>query len=437
MKSKFLLYITLLFAFKSFSQKPITKIIVDAKTKRLLEFVYISTNDKKLSTITNKEGQFIVINSPTITTYHFYKIGFAKQTLSFEQVLKLDTIFLNEKAFNLDEISVSAITLETVVKDKRFYVEDYVVLPNSDFVIITSKINVKGFDIAYYKKDKGITFKKKLSTENNASLFTDAFKNIHLVSNQFSHQLVFDSDSSFDFLPKFKKSKFDSLLAPCVLSIDTALIFKSFLPPVKAMGYKFDHTLNSPFVSYIKKSKTITHELYTVYYTNEIRQMITNEENDYDMIIKHQKELGKVVLTEAVMENGKQLFYNKTASPIYAPIYLQNDTILIFDFQEKQIVFLTSIGTVLKEVKLNTNDFTTLHDFEIIADPILHHYYFKTKIADKISLTQINIYSGKSAKKTNLQKLFAKNIKVVNGKIYYLYKEKEWDDTCYLYEQRF
>ncbi len=431
MKAIIWLYLSyfLLLAMNGVSQKAITKTIVDAKTKRALEFVYISTNDKKVSTVTNKEGHFIVINSPNVTTYHFYKIGYSKKTLSVEQLLKQDTIFLNEMAISLDEVTVSVKALETVVKDKRFYVDDYVVLPNSDFVIITSKINVKGFEIAYYKKDKGITFKKRMATETNPALFTDVFKNIHLLTDQFSRQLLFDSDSTFEFLPKFKKSKFDSTLAPCALSIDTALIFKSSLPSIKVKDGGLGHMEHSPFLSYVRKSKTHETFLYTIYYSKELRNMIANEERDNAMI-------GAIGgMSQAAIENSKQLFYNKIAAPIYAPIYLQNDTILIFDFQEKQIVFLTPKGDVLKEVLLSASDFPMLRDYEIIADPIQHKYYFKTKALDGSSLARINIYTGKANRKINLQKPFAKKIKVVNDKIYYLYTEKEWDDTSYLYQQ--
>ena len=123
------------------------------------------------------------------------------------------------------------------------------------------------------------------------------------------------------------------------------------------------------------------------------------------------------------------------AKPIYAPLFLLKDTVVLFNFEEGAIVFLNKEGQFLKQVKLKDKEFSTFRDFEILFDPIKTKFYFKTKEFDRSVLSVIDIYSGSVKEKIHLEKLFAKNIQGLNDKLYYLVKEKEWDDTCYLYQQ--
>ncbi len=405
-----------------FSQRSLTKIIVDAKTKLPIDYVYISSTDKKINLLSTKDGGFILIDDGKAVAFSFYKIGYLKKTISIAELLKRDTVFLTEDILSLNEITVTAKIIDTIVKNKRFYVDDYLVLPNNDFLLITTRINKKGFEVVYYKKDIGITCTKKFKNEGGEHLFFDCFKNIHLVTNGFSRQVFFDSDSTFDFLSKYTKARFDSTIALCVLKVDSQVIIKYSPPPTLVQG-KF---LQNPFfLTYIKLSKNSRLPFYTAMYTKNIREMIKYEIFD-EQFMK---------LSPAAMENFHQLFYSKIAGPIYAPVFLKNDTVVVFNFQENAIVFLNKNGVLLQQVSLNNAQYSSLHDFEVICDKQKQVFYIKTKGYDNASLQRINIYSGEISKGIKLEKIFAKNIQVQNGHIYYLVKEKEWDDTQYLYQQ--
>jgi len=418
-----------------FAQNKNAKIILDAKTQQPIDYVYVNSDGNRINLMSNSEGRLILTSDSKTKAFTFYKIGYYSRTLSMEELATKDTIFLKERSVNLSEVTITAKVLETIVKDKKYYVDDYLVLPNKDFLLITSKINIKAFEISYYKKDQGITWKKQILNETGEHLVVDCFKNIHLVTNKFSRQIVFSSDSTFDFLFKYSRAKFDSTLATCVLKIDTQLIFKLYPPPVKVELPNFSFMRNAPFLTYMKVYKKQRQYFYGLGFNKKLMEMYENEVGDKMRVQADIKAIGGHNETAEGYESQMELFFRKIAKPIYAPIFLQNDTVIIFNFEEYTIVFLNKSGAILKEVAIKEKEISTFRDFEILYDSAKRKFYFKTKELDKSTLSILDIYTGSVQGKIHLERVFAKNIQVFNDKLYYIVKEKEWDDTCYLYQQ--
>lgn len=418
-----------------FSQSKTTKTVIDSATKQPIDYVYINSDDNKIKTLSNVDGKFILSKDSKTKYFTFYKIGYYPKTILTDAFAISDSIFMTARAYKLPEISITAQTLETIVKDKRYYVDDYVILPNGDFLLITSRFKENECEIAYFQKDKGITCKRKIENELQPAFFTDCFKNIQFITSKYSRQVFFDSDTSFGFLSKYSRIKFDSTLAKCVLKVDSQIIVKSSLPPRLIKGVYFDTKMNSPFLTYLRVGKKNRQHFYTAVYNKHMREMMDNEINDSQSIKASLDAAGVHRSSDQAYESSNALFFEKVAKPIYAPIFLKDDTVLIFNFQENIILFMSKTGILFKEVKIKDSDFSTYRDFEIIYDAIGQMFYFKTKETDRSTLSLMDIYSGKLIKKIRLEKIFSHHIQVYDGKIYYLVREKDWDDTAYLYQQ--
>lgn len=427
----------MLFYFQN-AQNVIVCVVVDAKTRKPIEYVYVSSNNSKLIQVSNKAGKISLNNDGTITAFSFYKTGYARQTIALNKLLAMDSIFMEPIAYPLEEVTVSNGKPVAIIKDKRFYVDDYMVLPNSDILAVLSAINTKRREVVCYKKGRGIVFKQIIEGEGDVTLFKDAFENIHAVSSVFSRQIEFNSDSTFYFFKPLSKSVFNSTLFVCALNMDTALLFKSTLPPVNVKMFFFDVKKESPVLSYIKQSKYGKSVFFTVSYNNGLKEMYDNELNDQLQIKRSIDEMGwKGIISEQQAQSKITMFYKQVLSPIYAPVFLINDSICIFNFPEKEIVFLHPEGRVLKKVEMNKDDFSVFREFELLHDKITGQFYYKTREGSQTVLGTIDIYHGKITSKLVLHKAFPKNIKVVNKRIYYQVREKQWDDTDYLYEQGF
>ncbi len=422
-------YLIFAFLFCNFflsGQKQITKVVIDSKTKFPIDYVFISSNDKKVGLLTNKKGKFSFIASSNINTFSFYKLGFKSSTLSYESVIKQDTIFLTENFTLLEEVSVTSDKVIPVVKDKRFYINDYFVLPDNNFLILTSKINIKGFEIAIYNEAKGIIYSKKIKDEEGEFLFKDCFGSIQLITNQSARQIYFESDTSFNFLQKYTRSKFDNELLNVVLKLDTEVIIKSSLPPKKMVGVYFDAKVNSPFVVFNKVGNGKVIKFYTLQFNKQLLEMFANEKADSKMVVGSGQKVESTLL----------LFYEQIAKEIYAPMFLKNDTVIIFNFQQNEMAFLNKAGEELLTKKIDQKGFSQFHNFEILYDKERQKFYLKIRDSDKFIIKELNIYTGTFGEHIKLEKTFAKKIQIINGKMFYLVNEKEWDDTSYIYLQR-
>jgi hypothetical protein len=325
----------------------------------------------------------------------------------------------------LAEVEIRNNKIDTIVKDKRYYVDDYLVLANGNFLLITSKINIPGFNVCYYDRLKKIKQSRTFKTEESGYFITDCFKNVHLVTNVFSRQIYFDSDSSFEFLPKYTRDVFENTLASCMLKIDTGLIMKRMLPPEIIHLPNYDVEKSPSLLSYYRAYKNGQQPFYTVYYNARMREMIHNEMTDWALMGTFDDKVC----------NNISLFYRKIAGPLYAPLFLKNDTVVVFNFQENGIFFLSKTGLILKKVEMDLEQFSTIHDFEILHDAMAQTFYIKLKESNRSFIKRINIYSGTISKSIHLEKAFARNIQIVNNRIYYMVREREWDDTQYLYQQ--
>ena len=431
----------------SIAQNVITKVVADAKTKFPLDFVNIYSENKKVNLLSTLKGKFTINSDLNIKAYIFNKTGYVTKKLTYDELLKLDTVFLYENPVELQEVDITAKKLEEVVKDKRFYVDDYLVLPNYDFLIITYKVNIKGFEISYYKKDHGITCTKKIKTEYNQHLFKDCFSNYHLVTNACSRQIYFPTDSSFEFLNPVRKTYFDSTLSKIVLRIDSQFIYKSERPDITYKGTYFNTNYHSPFLTYVSLYHQKKTDLFTAVYSKEMREMIQSEARDSKMKEKHVEVIGtkrlgdgsystasrEVGSSRQSIESSTSFFIETAAGPIYAPIYKKQDTIIVLNFQEDEIVFLSRYGTVLKTIPMI--GLSKYHHFEAYYDEIKQLFYVTQTQNDTHVIKRLNVYTGKFDRTIQLERPFPKNIQIVNNKMYYQVKEHEWDDTSYIYLQ--
>ncbi len=405
-----------------------TKIIVDSLTGKVVDYVYIYSSDKKTSLLSNALGNFKLPNQ-NFTVLRFYKLGYITKNITAQYLKQFDTIKLLSKQIELNEVVVSSKKLDTIIKDKRYYLDDYIILPNSDFLIITSKINSKGFEVAYYKRDVGITYNRKFKLETEPSLFKDCFNNYHLLTKESSRQFYFTSDTSFDFLPKYTRSKFDSTLANAMLETDNAIIYRSPNKTQYLQSKNFATKINSISINFFRISNNRVTPFYHVEYNKDLMNMIKNELDDWEMLYNNK------VVTKLYVNNQLMFFEKIIAKPILAPIFQRNDTIIVFNLQENTIQLLNSVGDSLKAIPIVFEKLNKLKRLTVLFDAFTKQFYVDQALNDTPYLHKLNILTGKITKEIKLEKTFVKNIQISAGKIYYLVKEKQWDDTSYLYAQ--
>lgn len=170
MKDKIILWSLFFLGFYAGAQKMQTKkVVVDKLTKLPLEKVNIY--NQKDNSITNEEGVFSFISDQD--ELNFSLIGYENLKLSFVEINKQDTIFLQSKTIELDEVVVGeemAIMKKVYAKMKENYIfEPY----NENFFlrcVLKRNDELERLQDIYGKVSRKSIFKSKTQPDNKCEV---------------------------------------------------------------------------------------------------------------------------------------------------------------------------------------------------------------------------------------------------------------------------
>lgn len=165
-----LLYLLFLMSFCASAQKIQTKkVVADKETKLPLDKVNIY--NQKDNSLTNEEGAFSFVSD--VDELNFSLIGYENLKVSFEEIKKADTIFLQSKMIELDEVVVGneqAIMKKVYAKMKDNYIlEPY----NENFFlrcILKRNDEIARLQDIYGKVSRKSIFKTKTQPDNKCEV---------------------------------------------------------------------------------------------------------------------------------------------------------------------------------------------------------------------------------------------------------------------------
>lgn len=141
------------------------------------------------------------------------------------------------------------------------------------------------------------------------------------------------------------------------------------------------------------------------------------------------KEAGRKAGLRGMWDKGALLHINM-------PLYAVHDTLIVFDYSKKQVLFFDTSGTALGNVPANF-EWNHAQLFNILKDAktdklYIHRYANKAKQ----TLEEITPSGNIVGMRVNIAKPFAENLKVNNGQIYYLWQDGNNAATRQLFVQQ-
>lgn len=403
-------------------------VVVDKSNGVPLQNVVITIKPANAYLITNSEGRVEFSLSNASSVVELYKLGYIKQSLAAAFLKSNDTIALVQKLLVLDEVVVSDKIKKTAVKDKRFFISDFIVLPNNSYLLSTYSLNKKGFDLIYYKNDDRVLQKFSFKNDEFCGLFTDCVGGYQVVTEKKCYQAVINSDSTFYLMPAIRRGQFDTLIKPCALKTKQGFVFSVPGPTFVIPGEKFETKVPSQYLNYHYIENKSPRLLCSYGFNEANKEMMASDAS--------MRAMGKMANESAqAIESKSSLFFEQGMAGVYAPIFQNGDTIIVFDFQQKKIDFMLKDGKPFRQVRVAEKWYSELYKFSVVKDEAYNKYYFVQKDNSTCTVTEINIYSFTQGKRTVLEHVFAKEIAIFGGKIYFIQKENGWDDTSYIYYQ--
>jgi hypothetical protein len=344
-------------------------------------------------------------------------------------------------------LAVQAQTLVISVKDERIQEVRAVVLrPNqSDTVFASKSFSVADFELGENGELFLLTYEKNLLKDaqlqcvwNNATLFLhniperavglkrDFRGNIHVETQ--SNMFGLQKKDTLLQLGSIPKDYFYKYIAPIVDTSLTRQFYSSYIDIYPAFEYGALDQLDSTYKAILHIQDDLMMELYrSEYKWVDVRTKLWAKNLENQTGIDAEIYVGANVFT-------KSLYYQ----PVYAPLFVANDTLYIFDYPKDMLRVHTIQGQLLKSI------------------PIFHHYHAKQsgfqknlqqdRKTGKIYATYeqdgncyiglIDLTTGAVVQKVQLSFRYVDKVRIHNNHVYFIYRPFESTQKKFLYKQK-
>ena len=179
----------------------------------------------------------------------------------------------------------------------------------------------------------------------------------------------------------------------------------------------------------LNKDDTLPQPFYQVQDMASAKSYREENEQSFFMMLRRQYNL-------AAQQQRTSRMLNRVAMKVIdVPLYAKNDTLVIFDYENKTIWYFDKKGQELGSGPI-LFDVDGLMRMRVIKDPITQLFYVYNYQGHAQSLQRVNLNEPGSIATISLEKPFAENVKVYNGDIYYLWQDGRNAATRQLYVQK-
>lgn len=343
---------------------------------------------------------------------------------------KLDTI---QVVFYLKALRIQS-TPDVVVKPNRpdtvfasnvYHVADFELGANGELFLLTYEKNLlKDAQLQCIWKDTTLFLQQ--IPERAVALMRDFRGNVH-VETASSMYGIARQDSAL-VLGSIPKDYFYKYLAPIVDTSLTKQFYSSYIDIYPAFEYASIDRLDSTYKAILHIQDDLMMELYrSEYKWIDVRTKLWAKNLENQTGIDAEIYVGANVFTQS-------LYYE----PVYAPLFLAQDTLYIFDYPKDMLRVFSSEGKLLR------------------STPIYHHYHsrqtgFKKNLQQDRKTGKIytlyeqeghayvglvDLQTGKVTQKVKLAFRYVEKIRVYDNEIYFIYRPFESTQKKFLYKQK-
>ncbi|MBL4652911.1 MAG: carboxypeptidase-like regulatory domain-containing protein [Flavobacteriales bacterium] len=418
-------------SFLSYGQNTIVAgYLTDAESSNPLGKGTILVENSAKGTTANNSGFYkLKFKTSGKIILHFSFVGYESVSKTIDLSNKKDTIWLNVQLRNktqlIDEFSVVADKKpEKVHGTQQYSISDFEFYGN-DFVFLTyEKTLKKGSSIVWVDRNQNLKAKIEIPTLIT-ELYCDYRGRIYAIGDNYVYQLTFMRNRLG--LTRFPIEDFNAVLKPCVDSLDNQIAFSDyqwFFP--KFNYYYFDQNTQKSKKIYQIEDKELYHLYRMQYYFMHPKDKLRARKlaNEYGMEKQD---------VAALMVNFTNTMYFE---PLYAPLFVVNDTALIFDHYSDQILKIDEYGEKVDSVAINYHENRDEKWKKLLIKDIMLDEIYSINMKDgHLSLDRINTNNGVIENNHKLHYKYVDNIHIKDGYAYYIYRPYESVQKKYLYRE--
>lgn len=438
---KFLLFAVFAacFILKSVAQTVVSVQVIDQFTKEGIPNAQISVNfnNKTSSTFfTSSKGEILQMvpttDSVTFNIEHpFYELATPVLPMLFSGTLK-DTFRLKVKMNLVKFNDIAEVIIkpfgkpDTVFQSKRLSVHDFEFLKDGNLLLLTYPKNMrKETELLVYDGQEIVN--QLALPAKGTELIRDFKGHPHVITENNVFGIITTHESIV--IQQLDKSYFMTYLAPIVDTTVSKYYFSNFNPNYPAFDYYSFDQWDKTYKKIVKIEDKLMMELYrSEYKWADIRTKLWAKEKENETGIDAEIWVGANYFTQSI-------YYKQ----LYAPLYVINDTVLVFDHYKNWLFRYSRNGDVLDSLPIyhHLQAKQTGWKKQILQDQVTGQLYLLFDNAGWISIKRFDYRTGKLAEKIPLTFRYADKVLVRNNQVYYTYRPFETAQKKFLYKERF
>lgn len=431
MKIYFLwLFCLIILAFNSNAQDYITVQgkVVDAQTHKGVEYVHVKVNQRNIIGKTQKDGTYSIRvprSKNTILVFSHTSYETVYEPVSTDR----DTIELAiEFKLKLEKLPVVTISDEpqVVFKSTKINIADYEFYQDKFLFLVYGKRLNKDSEIYLVDQEENIIAQHYIPGEP-VELYCDYMGNVNLICKKSIFRVMVNGDHLQ--LYELPLESFNQLIKPVVDTLEKSLLFSDFMHQFPRFKYyAFDKEDTSVHVI-----KEVVHKDMDWRYNFEYHFLNNADKQFAKRMAKRIKGYDKYDVAAHMTGFANSFLFDE----IYAPLFVIDDTINIFDHYEDKIWKYIHDTVLVDSISFDYHKPAKKNSWkkELIMDETNGKVYGLFQKNGYYTLKAINPCNGKVGSEKKLYHQFVEKVKIKDGFVYYTYKPSQSLTKKFLYKE--
>ncbi len=390
----------------------------------------ILVDNSTKGTTASKEGFYkLKFKNKEEVILHFSFVGYESISKIVKLTKGIDTIRLNvqlrKEAQLIQSINIIANRKpEKIHGNQKYSISDFEFYGN-DFIFLTyEKTLKKGSSIIWVDRNQNLKARLEIPSRVN-ELYCDYKNRVYALGDEHAYQLTFKRNRLG--LVGLPIDSFNTILKPFLDSLDNKIAYTDyqwFFP--KFNYYLYDQDIRISKKVYHVKDEELSRLYRMQYYFMQPKDKVKarNLANKFGMEKQD---------VAALMVNFTNTMYYE---PLYAPLFVVDDTVLIFDHYTDQILKINEFGEKIDSIGISYHENSEQKWKKLLLkDDGLDEIYSINAKEGYFSLDKINTYNGAVENNYKLKYKYVENIQIKDGYAYYIYHPYESMQKKYLYRE--
>lgn len=400
----------------------ITGSVKDYYTNKKLPYANVSIKDSYIGTTTNDFGKYQLIIPETFLPIELVAkyMGYHDTTILITKKRYRSTMFkLYPKSIDINEVTVKS-EKNVVFGARDYQVLDYLLAV--DRILLISYKNNLSKSVLVMTDLTGRTISAIPIRGKPIQLFMDCANKPMLICQSLPY--IIHIKDTLLHLQRAYQDKFNRLVKPCVATFNDYLFYKYMGPFDLSLEYFAYNFVENEYNLFTRIDDKFQQELF-VYDFNHLLESSGVKVLGYNNKYESFKQFSTQDLKEVFRFN---MFHH----PVYAPLYVYDSTILIFDHPNSVIQYYNILGECLDSMAIDyweNRGWVPL----IIYDNIQKKFYTAIERNGIYTLHRINIETGLTEFVKRVEYSWIENPQIRDNTLYFIYRRKDKASAKYLY----